>query len=373
MSRERVLLVASMLLVLSTGLSFAGEEVTLVAGVSFCLSPPPGDVPIWGNAVVDLVIRNSRSTPVWVLDPKTDTTGPPPLCRPHSSGDVAPRGWKEVKPGATWYTGWNVGSVWGSSLAFVGEHTLTVSSGLDLGGDYEAEHDVALSVTYRVVEPPAEVLTIAQERGVEVELCQADASGGARVKAVAIPWEELENEHRAAVRKSLALPTPAITPEEIAKRGGRLPMPSYPDDRKRFEEALQSDPAYLRWEALRAKMGLYAGYNYTPALETISLIGSVPRERWGVGSHFFEATYGPGLDRRISLGGGDARRIERIVAVFLEQGKPAALEYLDALAKEELRCADRAFLDEVRAIVLAAPAELTRGDVVYAKGAEGGK
>jgi hypothetical protein len=112
-------------------------------------------------------------------------------------------------------------------------------------------------------------------------------------------------------------------------------------------------------------MGLYAGFDYTAALETIRLLGSVPRERWAVGSSYFQDMYGPGLDRRVELGAGDSRRIQRTIAVFLEQGKPAAVEYLDALAKEELRCADRAFLEEVRAIVVAAPDNLQRDDVVY--------
>jgi hypothetical protein len=38
---------------------------------------------------------------------------------------------------------------------------------------------------------------IAQERGVEVELCKVDTAGGVvRVTAIAIPWQDLENEHR---------------------------------------------------------------------------------------------------------------------------------------------------------------------------------
>lgn len=74
---------------------------------------------------------------------------------------------------------------------------------------------------------------------------------------------------------------------------------------------------------------------------------------------------GPLDDDWCELGAGDSRRIQRTVAVFLEQGQRAALEYLDALAKEELRCADRAFLEAVRAIVVAAPDDLTRGDEVY--------
>jgi hypothetical protein len=83
--------------------------------------------------------------------------------------------------------------------------------------------------------------------------------------------------------------------------------------------------------------------------------------------------YGPGLDRRVELGAGDSRRIQRTIAVFLEQGKLAALEYLDVLAKEDLRCADRAFLEEVRAIVLAAPDNLKREDVVHQRETEQGK
>jgi hypothetical protein len=370
MSRELLVVAASAFIVLSAGLSFAEEDIAVVSGVSFCLSPPPGGVPLWGGAVANLVVRNSRGSSVWVLVPKTDSTGPPAVCRRGRFGSEWERGWREVKPGATWYTGSPVGSTWGGSLSFVGEHTLSMSSSLDLDGDYQAEHEVALSVTYHIVEPPPEVLTLAQERGVEVELCKADGAGGARIKAIAIPWRDLENEHQARVRVSIALPIPTMTPEEIVKRQGTLPKPSDPDDQKRLEEALKTDPAYLRWEALRGKMGLYAGYDFASALETIRLLGSVPRERWAVGSPYFQDMYGPGLDRRIELGAGDWRRMQRTVAVFLEQGKPAALEYLDALAKEELRCADRAFLEEVRAIVLAAPDNLTRGDVVYQENAE---
>lgn len=157
MSRELVVVVASAFIVLSAGFTFAGEEVAVVAGVSFCLSPPPGGVPLWGGAVANLVVRNSRATSVWVLDPKTDSTGPPAVCRPGLAGLEDARGWKEVEPGATWYTGSPVGSTWGGSLSFVGEHTLSMSSALDLDGDYQAEHEVALSVRYRIVEPPAEV------------------------------------------------------------------------------------------------------------------------------------------------------------------------------------------------------------------------
>ena len=266
-----VVVVASVTIVLSAGFTFAEEDIAVVSGVSFCLSAPPGGGPLWGSAVANLVVRNSRTTSVWVLDPKTGSTGPPPVCRPGRFGSEWERGWKELRPGETWYTGWNVGSVWGGSLSFVGEHTLSMSSSLDLDGDCQAEHDVALSVTYRIVEPPAEVLTIAQERGVEVELCEADGAGGARVKAIGIPWQDLENEHQARVRESIALPIPSMTPEEIAKRGGRLPRPSDPDDQKRLEEALKTDPAYLRWEALRGKMGLYAGFDYTAALREIRL------------------------------------------------------------------------------------------------------
>ena|GEM_PF-5237670 len=372
MSKQQVLVVASALIVLSAGFTFAGEEIAVFSGVSFCLSAPPGGVPLWGSAVANLVVRNSRTTSVWVLGPKTDSTGPPPVCRPGRFGSEWERGWKEVRPGETWYTGWNVGSVWGGSLSFVGEHTLSMSSALDLDGDFAAEHDVVLSVKYHIVEPPAEVLTLAQERGVEVELCKADGAGGARVKAIGIPWGDLENEHQARVRESIALPAPSMTPEEIAARGGRLPMPSDPDDRKRLEEALKTDPAYLRWETLRGKMGLYAGFDYAAALREIRTLAILPRERRATETAYFQDMYGPGLDRRVELGAGDSRRIQRTIAVFLEQGKPAAVEYLDALAKEELRCADRAFLEEVRAIVVAAPADLERDDVVYQREGEPG-
>ena len=317
---------------------------------------------------MDVVVRNGGSRPALVTEPDIDMPGVPRLCEP-SSGYPPP--FHEVAPGATWFFSRTLGIAGDASLSTMGDKVVRASIGVDLDGDRKAEEAVVLEARYRIVEPPPEVLTIAQERGVEVELCEADGAGGARVKAIGIPWQDLENEHQARVRESIALPIPSMTPEEIAKRGGTLPRPSDPDDRKRLEEALKTDPAYLRWEALRGKMGIYAGYNYTSALETISLLGSVPRERWGVGSSFFQATYGPGLDRRIELGAGDSRRIERTVAVFLEQGKLAALEYLDALAKEELRCADRAFLEEVRAIVLAAPDNnLQRGDVVYQQNGE---
>jgi hypothetical protein len=360
-----VLVVASAFIVLSAGFTFAGEKIAVVSGVSFCLSAPPGGGPLWGSAVANLVVRNSRSTSVWVLDPKTDSTGPPPVCQ-RGVGSEWARGWKEVRPGETWYTGWNVGSVWGGSLSFVGEHTLSMSSSLDLDGDYQAEHDVALSVTYRIVEPPPEVLTLAQERGVEVELCKIDGAGGgvARVTAIGIPWQDLENEHQARVRESIALPAPSMTPEEIARRGGTLPRPSDPDDQKRLEEALKTDPAYLRWEALRGKMGMYAGFDYAAALREIRTLATLPRERRATETAYFQDMYGPGLDRRVELGAGDSRRIQRTIAVFLEQGKPAAVEYLDALAKEDLRCADRAFLEEVRAIVLAAPESGAREETV---------
>ena len=89
-----------------------------------------------------------------------------------------------------------------------------------------------------------------------------------------------------------------------------------------------------------------------------------------MGSPYFQDMYGPGLDRRVELGAGDSRRIQRTIAVFLEQGKPAAVEYLDALAKEELRCADRAFLEEVRAIVLAAPDSGAREETALDQKAE---
>ncbi len=355
MSRQRVLIVASVTIVLSAGFTFAGEDIVVVSGVSFCLSAPPAGVPLWGGAVANLVVRNSRTTSVWVLDPKTETTGPLAVCRPGLVGSEWVRGWKEVSPGATWYTGSPVGSTWGGSLSFVGEHTLTMSSALDLDGDYEAEHDVDLSVEYRIVEPPAEVLTLAQERGVEVELCKADGAGGARVEAIGIPWQVLENEQQARVRESIALPAPSMTPEEIEKRGGRLPKPSDPDDQKRLEEALKTDPAYLRWEALMGKMGLYAGFDYAAVLREIRTLTILPKERRPTETAYFQDMYGPGLDRRVELGAGDSRRIQRTVAVFLEKGKPAALEYLDSLAEKDLRCADRAFLEEVRAIVLAAP------------------
>jgi hypothetical protein len=79
----------------------------------------------------------------------------------------------------------------------------------------------------------------------------------------------------------------------------------------------------------------------------------------------FEAHWGGGPERRAEMTAMPAYRIKLVCKAFLDKGKSAALEYLDALAKEELRCADRAFLEEVRAIVLAAPDNLTRGDVVY--------
>lgn len=365
MSRQRLLIAASVAIALSAGFTFAGEEIVDFSGVSFCLSPPPEDAPLWGSAVANLVVRNSRATPVWVRDPKTDTTGPPPVCQPGLAGSEDVRGWKEVKPGSTWYSGWNVGSIWGGSLSFVGEHTLSVSSSLDLDGDYKAEHEIAFSVKYRIVEPPPEVLTIAQERGVEVELCKVNGTGGGvdRVNAIAIPWQTLENEHQARVRESIALPPPAMTPEETAARGGRLPKPSNPDDQKRLEEALKTDPTYLRWEALRGEMGLYVGFDYAAALREIRTLTILPIERRATDTAYFQDMYGPGLDRRVELGAGDSRRIQRTVAVFLEQGKPAALEYLNSLAKEDLRCADRAFLEEVRAIVLAAPDSVDADDV----------
>jgi hypothetical protein len=252
----------------------------------------------------------------------------------------------------------------------MGDKVVRASMGVDLDGDRKADEAVVLEARYRVVEPPAEVLTIAQERGVEVELCKADGAGGARVKAIGIPWQDLENEQQARVRESIALPIPTMTPEEIERRGGRLPKPSDPDDQKRLEEALKTDPAYLRWETLRGRMGMYAGFDYAAALREIRTLATLPRERRATETAYFHDMYGPGLDRRVELGAGDSRRIQRTIAVFLEQGKPAAVEYLDALAKEELRCADRAFLEQVRAIVVAAPDDLTPGDVVYQQKAE---
>lgn len=139
-------------------------------------------------------------------------------------------------------------------------------------------------------------------------------------------------------------------------------MPSDPDDRKRLEEALKTDPAYLRWEALMAKMGLYDGFNYAA---TLGAIDSLLVRRMRFSEDGFEAHWGGGPERRAEMTAMPAYRIKLVCKAFLDKGKSAALEYLDALAKEELRCADRAFLEEVRAIVLAAPDNLTRGDVVY--------
>lgn len=335
--------------------SLPAEDVEVTYGdVSVCLSPPRDPIPVWGSQVAYLLVSNRGQKAIAFLDPEVETTDTPRTCG-GIAGDPRPPDWTTVEPGTWAYRSWMLGSPQGGSLEQLGEHPFGVSVELDFDADRKADRTVLLNAKYSIVEPPSEVLTIAQERGVEVELCKSDGAGGARVKAIAIPWQDLENEQQARVRESIALPPPSMTPEEIAARGGRLPKPSDPDDQKRLEEALNTDPAYLRWETLRGKMGLYAGFDYASALETVRLLDTVPKERWVVQSSYFQDMYGPGLDRRIALGAGDSRRIQRTVAVFLEQGRPAALEYLDALTKEDLRCADRAFLEEVRAIVLAAP------------------
>ncbi len=356
---RRAASVATLALVVALATAEAGESRRTVGDVVLCFSTAQDDIPVWGTTRMDVVVRNGGSRPALVTEPNIDMPGVPRLCEP-SSGYPPP--FHEVAPGTTWFFSRTLGIAGDASLSTMGDQVVRASMGVDLDGDRKADEAVVLEARYRVVEPPAEVLTIAQERGVEVELCKADGAGGARVKAIAIPWQDLENEQQARVRESIALPTPSMTPEEIEKRGGRLPRPSDPDDQKRLEEALKTDPAYLRWEALRGKMGLYAGYDYRAVSYGIhSLL--VRRGRYSMDG--FEAQWGSGLERRAKLAGLDCYAIQLVCRVFLDHGKGRALEYLDALAKEELRCADRAFLEEVRAIVLAAPDNLTRSDVVY--------
>jgi hypothetical protein len=350
---------ATLALVVALATAEAGESRRTVGDVVLCFSTAQDDIPVWGTTRMDVVVRNGGSRPALVTEPNIDMPGVPRLCEP-SSGYPPP--FHEVAPGATWFFSRTLGIAGDASLSTMGDKVVRASMGVDLDGDRKADEAVVLEARYRVVEPPAEVLTIAQERGVEVELCKADGAGGARVKAIAIPWQDLENEQQARVRESIALPTPSMTPEEIEKRGGRLPRPSDPDDQKRLEEALKTGPAYLRWEALRGKMGLYAGFDYAA---TVRAIDALLVRRMRFSEDGFEAHWGGEPERRAEMTAMPAYRIKLVCKVFLDNGKSAALEYLDALAKEDLRCADRAFLEEVRAIVVAAPDDLTRGDVVY--------
>lgn len=344
-----------------SGSTIAGNEVTTQVGeVELCLSPPANDVPLWSFHLVYVVVSNRADSNVALLDPQLMLPGMPNVC-PTAAGDWLPRAWTTIPPGERLYRSFPLSAVEAGSFELIGEHPVAVSLELDFDGDGKGDRTTFLESKYRVVGPPNEVLTLVQERGVEVDLCQAD---GTRIKGSRVPWWDLETEHQAAVRASIGLPAPAMSADEAKAWMGRPPLPSDPDERRRFEHALKTDPAYLRWEALRGTMGLYAGFDYAAALREIRTLAIQPRERRATETAYFQDMYGPGLDRRVELGAGDSRRIQRTVAVFLEKGKPAALDYLDALAKEELRCADRAFLEEVRAIVLAAPADLERDGVL---------
>jgi len=346
-----------------SGLPSIAADVSVQAGkVSICLSPPPDGIPSWGVGYAYLLIANTGKDTVSVLDPDfacDSCVGPCP--DPRIRHRRSPRGWNRVEAGGQRLQGWSIAPPGHASQALPGDHRISVSLELDLDGDYKGDVPIRIEATYRILEPPAAVLTLAHKHGEEVELCRND---GTKLKAVTIPWGALETEKQAAVRDRIALPAPPMSPEESAKRMGRPPAPKDPEDRKRLEEALRTDPEYQEWTKLKASLGRFP-YSLVDYESTVGEIRSAVVGHWGTDSQYFQATYVTRLDVMEALNAGPAYRIQRALRLILEQGKPAALAHLDAIAKEQLRCVDRAFLEEVRAIVVSAPDNLSYEEVVW--------